>query len=152
VSNTTTQSQRDSLYLPVFGRATVADVMHPGIICCDPEAGVTKVARVMATRHVHCVVVTALARDDSGMSLVWGMVSDLDLLAAEGEGGAEPTAAMLANQPVVTVRPSTSLREAAAAMTDNAVSHVVVVEPESQRPIGIVSSLDLAGVLAWGEA
>jgi CBS domain-containing protein len=140
------------MFPPAFASATVADVMHPGIICCDPDASVTKVARVMATHHVHCVVVMALARDDSGMSLVWGIVSDTDLLGADGEGGAEPTAAMLANQPVVTVRPSTSLREAAAAMTDNDVSHLVVVEPEAQRPIGIVSSLDLASALAWGEA
>jgi hypothetical protein len=37
-------------------------------------------------------------------------------------------------------------------MVRNGVSHVVVVDDaERQRPIGVLSTLDLAGVLAWGE-
>jgi hypothetical protein len=31
-------------------------------------------------------------------------------------------------------------------------SHLVVVEPESERPVGILSTLDVAGILGWGEA
>jgi len=151
VSNATTQFQRGSLLLPVFGRATVADAMHPGILCCDPDASLTKVARVMSTHHVHCVAVMTLAHGESGESVVWGMISDLDLLQAGLDDDAEPTARMLANQPIITVKPSTSLREAGQAMVDHDVSHLVVVEPETQRPIGIVSTLDLAHLLAWGE-
>ena len=30
-------------------------------------------------------------------------------------------------------------------------SHVMAVNPESGRPVGILSTLDIAGVLAWGE-
>ena len=152
MSDTTTQFQRGSFLLPAFGHATVADAMHPGILSCDPDASLTKVARVMSIHHVHCVAVMALVHDESGQSLVWGMISDLDLLEAGVEDGVEPTARMLAKQPIVTVRPGTSLREAGQAMVDNAVTHLVVVDPETQRPIGIVSTLDLAGVLAWGEA
>ena len=44
------------------------------------------------------------------------------------------------------------LREAGALMLTNAVSHLVVIQPGSERPIGILSSADIAGVLAWGEA
>jgi CBS domain-containing protein len=152
MSDTTTQFQRGSFLVPTLSHATVADVMHPGILCCDPNASLTKVARVMALDHVHCVAVMALARDGSGESLVWGMISDIDVLEAGLEDGAEPTARTLAKQPVITVRPNTPLREAGQAMVDNAVTHLVVVDPETQRPIGIISTLDIAGVLAWGEA
>jgi CBS domain-containing protein len=45
-----------------------------------------------------------------------------------------------------------SLREAGGLMLTHQVSHLVVIEPKTLLPIGILSSLDLAGVLAWGEA
>jgi hypothetical protein len=35
-------------------------------------------------------------------------------------------------------------------LTNSATHIVVVVDPEMQRPIGILSTLDIAGVLAWG--
>jgi hypothetical protein len=36
-------------------------------------------------------------------------------------------------------------------MLDRGVSRVVVVDPVAQRPIGVLSTLDVAGVLASGE-
>jgi CBS domain-containing protein len=36
-------------------------------------------------------------------------------------------------------------------MLTHGVSHLVVIEAESERPVGILSTLDIAGVLAWGE-
>jgi hypothetical protein len=30
-------------------------------------------------------------------------------------------------------------------------SHVLGIDPETRRPVGILSTLDIAGVLAWGE-
>jgi hypothetical protein len=32
------------------------------------------------------------------------------------------------------------------------VSHLVVIQPGTGRPIGILSTADVAGVIAWGEA
>jgi CBS domain-containing protein len=45
-----------------------------------------------------------------------------------------------------------ALREAGELMLANGAAHVVVVDPELQRPIGILSTLDIAGVFGWGEA
>jgi hypothetical protein len=36
-------------------------------------------------------------------------------------------------------------------MLTHSSSHVVAVDPETRRPVGILSTLDIAGVLAWGE-
>ena len=39
---------------------------------------------------------------------------------------------------------------AAQLMSEHEVSHLVVVQPHSGHPVGVLSALDLAGVLAWG--
>ena len=43
------------------------------------------------------------------------------------------------------------LRDAGELMLTHGVTHLVVIESGTQRPIGILSTSDLAGVLAWGE-
>jgi hypothetical protein len=43
------------------------------------------------------------------------------------------------------------LREAAELMLSRLTSHIVAVNPETGHPIGILSTLDIAGVFAWGE-
>ena len=54
--------------------------------------------------------------------------------------------------PLITVEPSLPLREAGEQMLRHAISDPVVVEPGTQLPIGILSTADIVGVLAWGEA
>ena len=63
-----------------------------------------------------------------------------------------PSARVIAQQPLVTVEPSLPLREAGELMLANGVSHLVVIEPGTERPIGILSTADVAVVLGWGEA
>ncbi|MFZ0381685.1 MAG: CBS domain-containing protein [Solirubrobacteraceae bacterium] len=58
----------------------------------------------------------------------------------------------LANEPVVSIRPTTPLRQAGERMLEHGVSHMIVIDPETRRPIGVLSTLDVIGVLAWGEA
>jgi CBS domain-containing protein len=140
-----------SYLLPHFEHATVADAMHPGILSCDAEATLTEVARIMSTHHVHCIVVRGGAAGELDGAPVRGIISDLDLLRAGTRPGAPDTAAALARQPVIRLDTTTALQEAAELMLTNRTSHIVAVEPESGEPVGILSSLDIAGVLAWGE-
>jgi hypothetical protein len=37
-------------------------------------------------------------------------------------------------------------------MRDEGTSHLRVRDEQSGRPVGVLSTLDVAGVLAWGEA
>ena len=83
---------------------------------------------------------------------VWSVISDLDLVRAGIHGSEAQTARAIAQQPLITVEPSVPLREAGELMLRHEITHLVVVEPGTQRPIGIVSTADIAGVLAWGEA
>jgi CBS domain-containing protein len=142
---------RGSYLLPAFENATVLDVMRPGVMSCAPDASLLTVAQTMATHHVHSVVVTGLTHDDRGGDhLVWGLISDMDLVRAAESGIEGHTAADAARTEVVTVDPTTLLPEAAALMDEHATAHLLVLS--GGRPAGVISSLDLAGALAWGRA
>jgi CBS domain-containing protein len=152
MSDDAVQPSHGSYLMPAFEHATVADAMHPGILSVSPGASLTEVARMMATRHVHCAAVMGLSHEDGGESLVWGLISDFDLVKACLGGEPEQTAATLAQKPMISVEPSTPIGEAAELMLAQGEAHVIVIEPGTRRPIGILSTLDVAGILAWGEA
>ncbi len=149
--DTDTAPMHGSYLMPSLEHATVADAMHPGILSCEPDASLTDVAVVMATHHVHCVVVVGVSHEQPEC-FVWGIISDLDLVRAGIADGGDVTARGLASQPIVVVDPTMPLREAAREMLAHGVSHVVVADPVAKRPMGVLSTLDVAGMLAWGEA
>ena len=151
MSATTPQNPHGSYLMPSLEHATVADAMHPGIMTCEPDAPATEVARMMAGHHVHCMAVMGIERAH-GERLAWGIISDLDLLRAGAAKGAERTASEMAIEPIFTVEPSTPLREAAELMVTHSSTHVLVIDTAKQRPIGMLSTLDIAGIIAWGEA
>jgi CBS domain-containing protein len=127
--------------------ATVGDVMSEAIIDCSPDMPAVELAATMVSRRIHCVVVDGIARrPDGGEQLVWGIVSDLDLLAAAGRDGL--AASDLAATAAVTVGTGEAIEAAAQLMIEHETSHLVVVAPGGGRPVGIVSSLDVAGALS----
>ncbi len=153
MSATEVRTYHGSYLMRGIDHATVSDAMHPGILSCDPDASLPEVARLMASHRVHCLAVMAIRHEHEheGDKLVWGIISDVDLLR-EGIGGGDATASELAEQPIISVEPAMSLRAAGELMLDHDASHVVVIDPVVQRPIGILSTLDIAGALAWGKA
>jgi CBS domain-containing protein len=147
----TLQPDRGSYVLPAFEHATVADVMRPGVMSCAPDSPLLTVAQTMATHHVHAVVVAGVTKDDAGNDhLIWGLVSDMDIVRAAESGIEGHTASDAARTELVSVDPSTPLAEAARLMDEHHSSHVIVTS--EGHPIGVLSSLDIAGALAWGRA
>jgi CBS domain-containing protein len=127
----------------------VIDAMHPGVIACPFETPLQTVARMMATYRVHAVVVLAHEGDEIPGGTLWGVVSDTDLMqASQGPDFETQTAHALAATPALTVASSESLDRAVQLMVENELSHLVVVERRSKRPIGVLSTLDVARALA----
>jgi len=125
--------------------------MHRGIYSCGPETDLTTVARLMATHHVHAVVVAGIESPRSGGEhLTWGLITALDLVAAVAPDVAPLDAGTLASTELVTVAADDPLTRAAQLMVEHQLSHLVVVA--GGIPVGVVSTLDVAGCLAWGEA
>jgi CBS domain-containing protein len=77
-------------------------------------------------------------------------VSDFDLLRAAHAGAEELTAGQVSRSPAVMVSPDDTLERASELMRGHGTGHLVVIA--DARPIGVVSTLDVAGALAWGEA
>jgi CBS domain-containing protein len=150
VSASTHYTAAGSSRMPSLDHATVADAMHPGIVSCDPDLPLTEVARTMASHHVHCLAVMGVSHAEPEC-LVWGIITDLDLVAAGLEPGGEATARSLARHPMVSVESNTPLREACRLMIDEHISHLVVRDSTRMMPVGILSTLDVTGILAWGE-
>jgi CBS domain-containing protein len=145
------QNYRGSYLTPSFEHATVADAMRSGVISCSPDAAATTVAQIMATNHIHSVVVEGIHLDPvRGEQLKWGVVSDMDLLGAARAGIDELTAGEIAMTEPLTVMPSSSLDDAVRLMDEHQTAHAIVVD--RGRPVGILSTLDIAGVMAWGRA
>ena len=143
-TGTTNDITRHAFAAPAFERAKVLDVMRLGVISCPPDVSLREVARIMATYRIHSVVVTEMP---DGAPL--GVISDIDVSA--GAGVPDALASTVARTEVVTVSPEDSLARAAQMMAEHDVSHLVVVQPHSGHPVGILSALDVAGALAWGE-
>ena len=127
-----------------FLRARVGDVMTEGLISCAPSTPLRAVARLMATHRVHSVFVFDYGHEDDENVELWGLVSDLDLVAAAWADVDEQTAGESAVTPLVYVSRDDDLRHAAQLMAESGVSHLAVVDPLTQRPVGVVSTLDIA--------
>jgi CBS domain-containing protein len=132
-----------------LAQVTIAEAMHPGVLTCPLETPLPTVARMMAAYRIHAVVVFGEESDDVAGAELWGVVSDLDLVKAANAGELEErTAGGTAVTPVVMVAPQDTLTHAAQLMSEHEITHLVVAEPESSRPIGVISTLDLARVLS----
>jgi CBS domain-containing protein len=132
---------------PALDDIAVEDAMHHGVVTCALEAPLAEVAHLLAKHRVHCVVGYGDATEDDTQT--WGVVSDLDLVSAAAHGGIEGVSAgaAAATEPL-TIEPQASLAEAARLMREYAAAHLLVVEPGADRPVGVLSTLDLARVLA----
>jgi CBS domain-containing protein len=130
----------------------VSDAMHEGVYTCSLYAPLSTVARIMAAHRVHAVVVWNEPGRGEAAEL-WGVVSDLDLvkLAATEDLHAR-TAGGSAATPALMISPHDSLARAAQLMTEHEVAHLVVVDPGTTRPVGVISTLDLADSLAGIDA
>ncbi len=125
-------------------RTTVAEAMHAGVITCPHGASLRTVARMMAAYRVHCVVVFDEREEADGQPF-WGVVSDLDLAGGLSEGALdERSAGEIAASPVITVPSDETLERAAQLMTEHGSAHLVVVDPATGLPVGVLSTLDLA--------
>jgi CBS domain-containing protein len=124
---------------------TVQDWMHRGVISCRPETPIEEVARTLDTKDI-----SALAVVDDGGGLI-GLISRTDLVNARFiqpymKHWRGMAAQHLMSRPVITVRPSTAIREAAELLREKRIHRLVVVEGEGERarPVGILSVTDLA--------
>lgn len=123
----------------------VSDAMCPGVITCLPDDGVATLAAIMVTHGIHAAVLSPL---QPAAPL---MVTDLELVRAALEQADDPRAAEIAREPVASVPSDTTLQDAVAVMAERYVAHLLVSDPGSGAPVGVISSFDVVAVLGGQE-
>ena len=130
--------------------ATVADAMTQGVVSCAPETPLRAVATLMAERRIHAVYVFDYGVEDDETVLLWGLVSDLDVVAASTRDVDRLRARDSAVAPLVTIESSETLAAAAALIAETGASHLAVVDPVTARPVGVLSTFDVVRHVARG--
>jgi CBS domain-containing protein len=129
---------------PSHPEKTVGEVMHSGVVTCNPDATLRVVARILAAHRIHAVVVAT--GDEKAPCAV---VTDRDVVLGHARNELDRvTARDAANEPAITVRASADLRHAADLMAHYGTSHLVVTEGGGRKPVGVLSSLDVAAAVA----
>lgn len=131
---------------PPFLQATVSDAMRMGVLSCRADTPLREVARIMVTNRVHAVVVT-----DLDGRRPWGVLSGLDLVGAAQDGLDDRVAHQAASTEFATIAADETLVRATQLMVERDFDHLIVIQPQSGHPVGVLSTLDIAGVLAWGD-
>jgi CBS domain-containing protein len=131
-----------------FEMTTVGEAMSRGVISCPPETPLRVVARMMATYGVHAIFVFEHADEDDEAPQLWAVVSDLDLVAATRLDLDTLTAGATAVTPLVSVPADSSIAEAGSLMAQHGIAHLAVTDPDTRRPIGVISTLDIARAVA----
>jgi CBS domain-containing protein len=102
---------------------------------------------MMVGYDIHSVVVS----DVQGEGGLWGIVSSLDLARVADELSSL-TAGQVASTDLVTIRSDESLARAAKLMAEHGVTHLIAVQPETDRPAGMISARGIAAALAYGRS
>ena len=122
----------------------VRDCMHAGVLTCSADTPLVEVAGIMTKHRVHAVAVI----DDKRRPI--GVVSALDVVAAASRDEHERVTARVATatEPLITISTDAPLDRAAKLMTKHRVHHLIVVDPANSYPVGILSTLDIAVLVA----
>jgi CBS domain-containing protein len=118
----------------------ISEVMTEAAVTDRPDDSLQQAARKMWDQQTGSLLVL------DGKDLV-GIITERDVLRTVATGSPLDTpVSEVMSKDLITVEPTTSLRDAAAIMTERWVRHLPVLE--GGRLVGIVSQRDLAGVLA----
>ncbi len=118
----------------------ISEVMTEAAVTDRPDDSLAQAARKMWEQQTGSLLVL------EGAELL-GIITERDVLKAVASGTPLDTpVSEVMSKDLITVEPTTSLREAAAIMSDKWIRHLPVLEVG--KLVGIVSQRDLAGVLA----
>lgn len=131
---------------PSLEHATVGDAAQSPLLIFPASSSLRAVAQSMAANRVHSVIVRDAPNGVDG----WGLVTDAVLVDALAAGRLDASAGDVASAPVVTARLDQPLLDAVRLMQKGRATHMLVVDPDSRQPLGVLSGLDLAATWAWG--
>ncbi len=117
----------------------VCDLMHKGVVTCDPADSLKEVAAVMRENKFRAVVVA----DPSGDT--WGLISAIDLMRFVAGDLEKLTAEDVMRPYKIEVDPQWPVEKAIETMKTKKIEHLIVVDPHAgpKRAVGILTSFDI---------
>lgn len=144
----TTVRETEPTYIgPAFQDAKVYDAMNVGVVTCRPETSLADVARMMVGYGMHAVVVADL---DAG-ERAWGIVTSMDITRAGREVDSR-TAGEVASTELVTVESAEPLEHAARLIAEHGINHLIVLQPGTGQPAGMITPREIAAALVYGRS
>ena len=119
----------------------VRNMMTKNVETIEPSQTVFDAAKIMKEKAIGCLVVV-----EKGNTI--GIVTERDIVrrvVAENSNAMMVKVDSVMSKPLVTIGPSTSIRNAAATMTKNRIRRLPVVE--NSKLVGIITATDLAKYL-----
>lgn len=124
-------------------QAPVRAFMRPGVVTVAEDASLLQVQRAMIAHGVHAVLITTV-----GGPLGWVTAGGL-LPWLTKEPALFPARTAITEQ-VAYIPPGASAREALQALSDSAVSHLLVSPRAAASPQGVVGEIDLVRLSSGG--
>mmetsp|Transcript_78348 Transcript_78348/g.208011 ORF Transcript_78348/g.208011 Transcript_78348/m.208011 type:complete len:340 (-) Transcript_78348:80-1099(-) len=133
-----------------IGSGTVAEVMKPRatLTTCPSTGTMEQALKAMLRTHQNCVLVVDSASDSQEGTV--GVVTPRDALRAFAEHVRQDVSVghwlrgLQSTMALRVVQPDVSLADAGRIMANGCLHHLVVVAPDTQQIVGVVSSSDLA--------
>lgn len=123
----------------------VREVMTPGVVTIVEDASLRHVFRALDRHSVHAVLVVGRHQ---GHPLGWATADGL--LGCRDRDPSVTVARDVIAEPAVSIEPSASLRDAAAGLAREGVSHLLVSVMPGVMPEGVISAVDLARAAGHG--
>lgn len=121
----------------------VREVMTPGVVSIPSDASIAHVYGAISAHEVHAILVV-----DRKSSAPLGWVTASGLLHWALHATQHHTAGQAVCEPVHTVSPSATVRDAAEILLRPGVSHVLVTHRGDSAPEGVVSDVDVVRLMS----
>lgn len=124
-------------------KAPVASVMRHGVVSIAEDASLAAVTRAMAGHRIHAILVR---ESTTGRPLGW--VKAETLLTWMNLGSSWVHAHEAITEPVTTIAPDATLRDAMAALSRHGTSRLLVCTEGGRSGEGVITPLDVVGRVA----
>ena len=121
----------------------VKEIMSKNLETIDVTENAQEVAKIMNDRRISSVLV--VDRSDESKDPI-GIVTERDLVVRVCAGGTrsrEVGVRDIMSSPIATIEPQATVETAADLMLSNKVRHLLVVDEETRKPIGMIAPSDL---------
>lgn len=129
-----------------FEHALVRDAMRPLALTCDSATPLVTAAQRLSADNIHALVVL---EPGAGGRRLSGVLTAGDVVRCAARLD-EMTAGQAATSALLEVDPDERLVVLAERMVEHDATHALVLDPARSRPLGVVSTLDVARILGWG--